>query len=249
MTASVVPGTPLDANKQHEIAAAAKEQGSRPALYKPFGPEWSHPYFGKWQTICYALYELLPAGASVLDVGCGQGWTTVFLAESGFRPTGIDIAPANVADSSARAQRYGSDAEFTAADMDSFDLGRTFDAALVFDALHHSTRPRQVIAQIARHLVPGGWVLFGEPSWLHTISPHARRTHREVGWVERGVAVRHVKRDCRLAGLGNFRRYYEGTAPHRGGAKDLAYQTARLYGARVSTAPQMSVWLAAQKQP
>lgn len=239
--------TSLDTNKQHEIATAAKSQGMRHARHKPFGPEWGHAYFGKWQTIAFALFDLLPPGASVLDVGCGPGWTTVFLAESGFAATGVDIAPANVTDSTERAARYGCDAEFVVADMDSFDLERRFDGVLVFDALHHSTRPRAVVAQVAKHLAPSGWALFGEPSWLHTISPGARRTHRETGWVERGVTVRQLMRDGRNAGLGHFRRYYEGSAPHRGRMRDIAWQGLRLCGARVSTAPQMSIWVAAQK--
>lgn len=218
----------------------------RHARYKPFGHEWGHSYFGKWQTISYALFTLLPVGAEVLDVGCGSGWTTVFLAESGFKPTGIDLAPAHIRDAEARAARCSADATFVVADMESFDLGRTFDGALVFDALHHSERPAEAVARVAAHLRPGGWVLFGEPSWLHAISPHARRTHRESGWVERGIRVRALERHARSAGLGDFRRFYEGTAPHRGTLGQIAWQASRLVGARVSTAPRMSIWLAAR---
>jgi len=65
--------------------------------------------------------------------------------------------------------------------MDTLDLGQTFDAVLVFDASHHSARQREVVRRIGKHLKPGGWVLFGEPSWLHAISPHARRTSKELG--------------------------------------------------------------------
>ena len=239
----------LEENKLREIATAAASRGHHHARHKPFGPEWGHPYFGKWQTIAYALFELLPPGAEILDVGSGSGWTTVFLAESGFKPTGIDIAPASVEESIDRAERYGTSASFEVADMDFFDLGRQFDGVLVFDALHHSTRPGEVVARIAAHLRPGGWVLFGEPSWLHHLSPSARRTHRESGWIERGVTVHQLKRDGRAAGLSNFRRFYEGTAPHRGRPRDLIWQTARLFGARFSTAPQMSIWVAAQREP
>jgi 2-polyprenyl-3-methyl-5-hydroxy-6-metoxy-1,4-benzoquinol methylase len=237
----------IDENKRREIATAAASQGQRHARYKPFGPEWGHPYFGKWQTIAYALFEILEPGSEVLDIGSGSGWTTVFLAESGFDATGIDIAPAHIQDSRERAARYSNPAQFSVADMDSFDLGRQFDGILVFDALHHSTRPRAVVECIAGHLRPSGWVLFGEPSWLHGFSPSARRTHAELGWVERGVTVRQLKRDGRSFGLGNFRRFYEGTAPHTGRVRDLSWQAARLVGARFSTAPQMSIWLAAQR--
>ncbi len=171
------------------------------------------------------------------------------LAESGFEATGIDLAPPLIEDAASRAQRYGNPAKFAVADMDYFDLGQRFDGVLVFDALHHSNRQADVVARIAAHLKPAGWVLFGEPSWLHDISPGARRTTRELGWVERGVRIRDLKRDCAAVGLNNFRRYYEGTAPNGGGGRSLLWQTARLWGARLSTAPQMSVWLAAQAKP
>lgn len=149
---------PLETNKRHEIETAAARQGMHQRRYKPFGHNWGHPYFGKWQTISHALFDLLPSGASVLDVGCGSGWTTVFLAESGFRATGVDLAPASIEDATSRARRYHSPAAFAT----------------------------------------------------------------------------------------GFRRYFEGTAPHDGRPMSLIWQTARLWGARASTAPRMSVWLAAQ---
>lgn len=237
-----------DQNKLDEIASAEASKNDPRVGTKPFGSEWGSDYWGKWQTISYALYSLgIEKGATVLDVGMGVGWTTVFLAESGFRPTGIDIAPASAVIASARAARYHTVIDSVAADMDDFDLGRSFDAALVFDALHHSVRPADVVARIATHLKPGAWVLFGEPSWLHSISPHARRTSKSEGWVERGIRVRALKRDCEAAGLGDFRRFYEGTNPHSGRAVDFAYQASRVFAARLASAPQMSVWLAARR--
>src|SRR5882672_994 len=35
-----------------------------------------------------------PAGAKLLDVGCGTGWSSYFFAERGFRTTGVDLNPA-----------------------------------------------------------------------------------------------------------------------------------------------------------
>lgn len=190
----------MDQNKLDEIASASASKHELRVQTKPFGSEWGTEYWGKWQTIAYALYGLgVQKGATILDRGMGVGWTTVFLAESGFRPTGIDIAPASAAIALDRGARYHAEVDAVAADMDTFDLGRTFDAALVFDALHHSTRQAAVIARIAAHLKPDGWALFGEPSWLHGLSPHARRTSLEEGWVERGVRVRTLKQDCAAA--------------------------------------------------
>lgn len=239
---------PLEPNKVHEIETAEASKHAPHAWTKPFGREWGSHYWGKWETISYALYSIgIAPGSAVLDVGSGGGWTTIFLAESGFRPVGVDIAPAHIELAKQRAARYGSTAEFMVQDMDAMTLDRSFDGALVFDALHHSLRPDQVVEGVAAHLRPHGWVLFAEPSWLHELSPGARRVSKQMGWVEKGVRAGSLKQHCSAAGLGNFRRFYEGTAPHTGRARDLVWQIVRLLGARVSTAPQMSVWLAAQK--
>lgn len=235
-------------NKVHEIETAAANKDAPHAWTKPFGPEWGSHYWGKWQTISFALYSLgVTRGSTVLDVGAGGGWTTIFLAESGFQAVGVDIAPAHIEVAEQRAARFGCTATFSVQDMDALSLDRSFDCALVFDALHHSLRPARVVERVAAHLHPGGWALFAEPSWLHELSPHARRTSKEMGWVEKGVRVGSLRRYCAAAGLGNVRRFYEGTAPYTGRVRDLGWQMTRLLGARLSTAPQMSVWLAAQK--
>jgi SAM-dependent methyltransferase len=238
----------LDPNKLSEIAHAQRGLEDGSLVGKPFRGEWGNDYWVKWSTITEAFRRLgLREGSSILDVGCGTGWTTVFFAEAGYRPVGVDIAPAMVVVARDLAQRWRVDAEFREADMDEFDLGKTFDAALVFDALHHSEVPDRVVHNVARHLRPGAWVLFGEPSWLHAISPRARRVHRETGCSEHGIRVSALKRYCREAGLGEFRRFWEPTRPYERRITEFVWQWIRLAAANVWVAPQAAVWLAARK--
>jgi 2-polyprenyl-3-methyl-5-hydroxy-6-metoxy-1,4-benzoquinol methylase len=240
----------LEPNKRAEIASHERDMRERPAVWsKPFHREWHSDLWTKWAVVDHALGTLgVGAGARVLDVGCGPGWTSLFLAEAGHRVLGIDIAPAHVEIGRARARRWGcSQLRFEQADMDAFALDELFDAVLVFEALHHSARQRQVVANIARHLAPGGWVLFGEPSLLHAVSPGARRVQREAGWIERGISVRRLRRDCAAAGLGELRRFHEGTAPYETRGRGFAWQLLRLAAANVAFAPQTSVWLAARR--
>lgn len=238
----------LPPNKQAEIAHAQRSLEDGSLLGKPFRGDWGNDYWVKWSTITEAFRRLgFGEGSSILDVGCGTGWTTVFLAEAGYRPTGIDIAPAMLVAARELAQRWQVDAEFQEADMDAFDLDRQFDGALVFDALHHSDVPGNVVDNVARHLRPGGWALFGEPSWLHTISPRARRVHRDTGCSEHGVRVSELKTYCRDAGLGEFRRFFEATRPYEGRITGFLWQWIRLAAANVWVAPQAAIWLAARK--
>ncbi len=251
----VRPGDPVEhvePNKHAEIVTArASLDGGEPHLFrKPFGSPWGVDPFLKWATIGYALQALgTDPRAEILDLGCGEGWTSVFLAEAGYRPTGVDLAPARIEMAVARAARWSVDATFAVGDMDELDLGREFDVVLVYDALHHSARQRVVVANVARHVRPGGWALFGEPSWLHAVSPEAHRTTRELGWIERGIRVRGLRRDCAAAGLGDMRRFFEPTRPYADRLRGFAWQSARLAAADVAVAPQASVWLAARRPP
>jgi SAM-dependent methyltransferase len=237
----------LEPHKQAEIESYGGQLPER-AYRKPFGQPWEPAYFVKWATIWHAFRELgVPVGTRVLDVGAGFGWTSAFLAESGFQTTALDIAPGTTEVAKARAERCGLEVETVVADMDDFNLGRSFGAALVFDALHHSIRPRAVVERIAQHLAPGGWVLFGEPSLLHYISPGAWRQRQETGWIERGVSVRRLSRYCRSAGLGEFRRFFEGSGPYESRIGGFAWQLLRLCADNVAFAPKASIWLAARR--
>jgi 2-polyprenyl-3-methyl-5-hydroxy-6-metoxy-1,4-benzoquinol methylase len=241
---------PLEPHKQAEIDEHEHDRLHRPEVWhKPFGAHWGSPYWGKWHTAVEAFIRLaIEPGSRVLDVGCGPGWTSLFLEEAGYPTVGIDLAPAHVEISRMRAERWGLSTRFAVEDMEAFDLGEQFDAALVFDALHHSRRQADVVANIARHLRPGAWVLFGEPSLLHNVSPEARQVSRERGWVERGVGVHRLKRDCRAAGLEEFRRFFEGTSPYESRVREFGWQVVRLVAANLVFAPQMSIWLAARKR-
>ena len=235
-------------NKLSEIAYAEEALADGSIHGKPFRGEWGNDYWVKWSAITEAFRRLdLRPGSSVLDVGCGSGWTTALLAEAGYRPTGIDIAPAMLEVGRQRAARWQIEVDFREADMDDFSLGRTFDGALVFDALHHSDHPERVVRNVARHLRPGAWVLFGEPSWLHRISPRARRVHAETGCSEHGIRASHMKKYCRQAGLGDFRRFFEATRPYERRTTEFLWQAIRLTAANFMVAPQAAIWLAARK--
>lgn len=214
---------------------------------KPFG--WGPEHFVEWATVVSMLHAAgVSRGSRILDVGCGVGWTTLFLAESGYAPLGVDLVPANVEAARERGARWGSDARFAVADMDSLELPgeRAFDALLFFDALHHTPHQRRALAAAAAHLRPGGVLLLGEPTWLHRISPNARRTQRELGWLERGLTLRGLRADLSAAGFERIERHFQGTRPYRGAGGFVA-QLARLVGARVLAAPQHHLWVTARR--
>ena len=242
--------TYVEPHKHAEIASRERflAEGFLPEFRKPFGPYWDSHDWVKWAAVTEILHRLnVPQGSKILDVGCGNGWMSLLLAESGYAPTGMDISPVSIEKAREWAALRNSAARFVIDDMDRFSYDEEYDGAVVYNALHHTTRQEDVIRNIADSLRPGGWVLFGEPSCLHYLSPHAREVHRQEGWIERGIFVHKLKRDCRRAGLGEFRRFFEGTRPYESRTREFLWQLIRLVSANVAVAPQALVWVFARK--
>jgi SAM-dependent methyltransferase len=213
---------------------------------KPFG--WDAAHFVEWATVTEMLHRLgIQRGASAIDVGCGSGWTTLFLAEAGYDALGYDLVPENVELARERARRWKSTARFEVADMDALPDGPPADVVLVFDALHHTRAQRAALAGAFARLRPGGWLLLGEPTWLHRLSPEARRVRRERGWLERGITLRSLRRDLRAAGFGATRRFFQPTRPYERRVAGFTWQLTRLVAANWAWAPQSHLWVAAQR--
>lgn len=101
------------------------------------------------------LLERLPAGAEVLELGCGAGIPTTRQLAQRFRVTGVDISPRQVA----LAQQNVPTAEFICADMTQLDFPPgSFDAVAAFYSIIHVPRQEQpkLLLDIATWLRPGG---------------------------------------------------------------------------------------------
>jgi SAM-dependent methyltransferase len=108
-----------------------------------------------------AFATLLPAGEgsspTVLELGSGGGNLASFL-KAHASLTLVDLSPEMLAVS--RALNPG--LEHHAGDMRTIDLGRTFDAVLIHDAVMYNTTPaalQATMANAARHCRPGGTVI------------------------------------------------------------------------------------------
>lgn len=107
--------------------------------------------------------ERLPPGRA-LDLGCGTGTSSVYLAEHGWQVVGIDFAPRAIALAQRRAASAGvtERTRFLVADVTALpDLGALFDLALDVGCLHSlpvATR-RRYAAGVARALRPGATYL------------------------------------------------------------------------------------------
>ncbi len=104
---------------------------------------------------------LKQAGAkSVLDLGCGSGWLTIFLAREGFEVIGVDLAKHAVELGQQWAQQENLDnARFEASDITSLSYpDHSFDAIVANSIFEHLTYElaETALHQMVRLLRPGG---------------------------------------------------------------------------------------------
>ena len=129
--------------------------GSPVALYAllPAGPEVD------------VVASVVPAGSTLLELGCGAGRLTRALVARGYTVTAVD--------NSAEMLALVDDAETVLADITELELGRTFDAVLLASRLVHDDAGDAFLAACARHVRPGGFVLIERhaPEWVRTTTP------------------------------------------------------------------------------
>jgi SAM-dependent methyltransferase len=143
-----------------------------------------------------ALRAMLPElrGLSVLDLGCGFGWFCRWAREQGAaQVVGIDVSEKMLA--RARAETSDGAIVYVRADMEQLDLTpKSFDLVYSSLALHYIGRLSELVAQVHRALVPGGYFVFSvehpvftapaEPGW--SVTTGGRRTWALDGYLEEG---------------------------------------------------------------
>ena len=194
--------------KQAEIAYpdAIGEAGRHWLETKPFGNDPRETArllidFG----YAVQLLDLRP-GMSLVELGCGPGWMTIFAARHGLDATGYDISPEMIDIARSRAGAEKVTAQFEVGDMERLDLEKRFDACLVYDALHHTPRADLVFGAAHRALKPGGRLLLAEPNWKQRYQ--GRGATDEYGTTELGYTPRRLKRLLRDNGFHRVQRFH-----------------------------------------
>jgi SAM-dependent methyltransferase len=108
--------------------------------------------------------------AQVLDVGCGPGWLSEFLARCGYWVTGVDVSEDMVRIARERIEAIDAPigegiealAEFHAMAVLELPWSDRFDAAILYDTMHHFDDELETLRVIRRTLVPGGRIFIHE---------------------------------------------------------------------------------------
>lgn len=101
----------------------------------------------------------LPAGARLVDLGCGPGVLTRDLAKLDYRGVGVDASPAMIEYSTrqAAAEEIGHAWRYQLADVEAIPFARaSFDGAVCSGVIDYLSADDTMLSEVARVLKPGG---------------------------------------------------------------------------------------------
>ena len=152
-----------------------REREENDAIYKTRSEsslDLSNLHYFHARMIQWGIQQLAPslAGLRVLDIGVGDGQSSVLLARQGAQVTGTEVSSEALDRARRVAARYQVPIDFRQMAGESLEFpDETFDAVLCISAYHHMDQ-ELAAREIARVLRPGGRAVFVEP--LAPIHPH-----------------------------------------------------------------------------
>jgi SAM-dependent methyltransferase len=138
---------------------------------KPFSAPPNYELATCLRTFSHIVEQLaLGLRAQVLDVGCGPGWLSEYLTRCGYWVTGVDISEDMVEIARERvaaipgpvAEGIEAQAEFHAMAVRELPWENRFDAAVLYDTMHHFDDEVETLRVILRTLAPGGRIYIRE---------------------------------------------------------------------------------------
>lgn len=125
----------------------------------------------------------IPKSSSILECGCGTGFSSYLLAKAGFRVIGMDISSLFLSEG---VEKYGDQEglEFCVGDVSKMPFcDQSFDAVTSYDLLEHVADVKIILAEMARVTKRGGSIIIITPNHLNPI----RHLGRAIKWRRKDV--------------------------------------------------------------
>jgi SAM-dependent methyltransferase len=148
-----------------------------------------------------------PAGATILDAGCGSCAKSVLLAARGLRVVGTDFSAdaLRLAAETVKAKGFADRITLRQGDLTSLPFkDGEFQYAICWGVLMHVPQVDKALSELARVVAPGGQLVLSEGN-MHSLQAIGLRTLRKLLGRGRGKLVRVA------AGLENTEQTGEGT--------------------------------------
>jgi tocopherol O-methyltransferase len=130
----------------------------------------------------------IQTGSTLLDIGCGFGGSSLYLAQKyKVCATGITISPVQVEMARKAADAAQSEAQFLLMDAEILDFSLLFDLLWSVESISHYHDRRGFFANAVRFLKPGG--NFALTDWFKRPGLSIAQTGKFIGPIERGMFV------------------------------------------------------------
>jgi SAM-dependent methyltransferase len=123
------------------------------------------------------LDDSIPGDARIVEIGCGTGQTSLYLARADRQVVALDLSRQALKLGAAAAGRYGiTGIAFVEADLTRLPLkAGAFDLVYSSGVLHHTPDPRAAFARIVAAVRPGGLIVIGLYNTIARLPLRARR--------------------------------------------------------------------------
>jgi len=180
-----------------------------------------------------------PRGATLLDIGCGFGGTSLYLSRHfGAITTGITISEVQVKMAQEAAAREGSSARFCKMDAEAMTFCEPFDVLWSMESISHYQDRGKFFASAVKFLKPGG--VFALTDWFKRPKLTAVEEKKYIAPIDEGMFVQLAEMDAyeewlRSAGLEIVCR------------QDLSKQCARSWDLGLEIVADPAFWTLAAK--
>lgn len=123
----------------------------------------------------------LAPGRRAVDIACGEGRNSIYLAKQGFQVVGLDISEAGLAKGRQWMEQEGVQIDFRLVNLETYQFTESYDLVINCNFLLRDLIPKSVAA-----LSPGGIMVFD----TLLDSPYVPTTHKKEFLLQPGELVR-----------------------------------------------------------
>jgi tocopherol O-methyltransferase len=179
-------------------------------------------------------------GDEVLDIGCGFGGSSLFLAKKyKARATGITISPVQVEMAQRAAAAAQLDVQFLLMDAEALSFTKQFDVLWSVESISHYHDRRQFFVNAAHFLKPGG--TFALTDWFKRAGLSPAETRKFVRPIEQGMFVE-------LESMDDYESHLLDSGLEIVHREDLSPHCSRSWDIGVDIIGDKSLWSLAAKQ-
>jgi tocopherol O-methyltransferase len=181
----------------------------------------------------------IKTGSRILDIGCGFGGSSLYLAKKyGASTTGITISPVQVQMAKEAAAKTSLDASFFLMDAEDMQFSQQFDVLWSVESISHYYDPRKFFASAVKFLKPGG--CFALTDWFQkeNLSPADKK--KFIQPIEKGMMVE-------LRGMHDYNDYLVSIGLHVVHRQDLTLNCAKSWDFALNIIKDKKVWALAAK--